>query len=56
MVIYKKKEKNVTDDDPDEYGDFYSLRDCRKSTLKAPKLKIPEILLKLNQHAAPCQV
>jgi hypothetical protein len=32
MVIYKKKEKNVTDDDPDEYGDFYSLTAMESDT------------------------
>ena len=32
------------------------IRDCRKSTWKAPKLKLPEILLKLNHYAAPGQV
>ena len=32
MVIYKKKKKNVTDDDPDEYGDFYTLTAMESDT------------------------
>ena len=32
MVIYKKKEKNVTDDDPDECGDLYTLTAMESDT------------------------
>jgi len=32
MVIYKKKEKNVTDDDPDECGDVYTLTAMESDT------------------------
>jgi len=35
---------------------YYPNRDCRKSTCKAPKLKLPEILFNLNHYAAPGQV
>jgi len=32
MVIYKKKQKNVTDNDPNEYGDVYTLTAMESDT------------------------
>jgi len=32
MVTYKKKDKNVTDDDPDECGDVYTLTAMESNT------------------------
>ena len=49
MVIYKKKEKNVTDDDPDEYGDVYTLTAMESDTkLLSVIMKVEEVQMMLQ--------